>query len=166
MPFLGHLFTWQQKFIYIFQKYMLSRFQNIFYFFRGMKFDRVLIFSKYFPLTFLMKLGVLLTKISVLEKSAPGSAKKYFSQIFFFRCLVWYQWGLTNNVFLKNFGKKSFQTIFSQKSEKCQIFPKIKSEIKKSWILGKKSELGHFLSYRKIKICFGIVRTSALTLSL
>ena len=62
---------------------MLSRTQNIFYFFRGTKIDSVLIFSKKFPFTIFLVRGGILPKISVLGKIVPGSAKNIFFQIFF-----------------------------------------------------------------------------------
>ena len=82
LPFLGPLMTWQLKNIYISWKYMLSRTQNIFYFFCGTKIDWVLIFSKKFPFTIFMVRGGILTKISVLGKIVPGSAKKRFFKFF------------------------------------------------------------------------------------
>ena len=69
---------------------MVSRSQNIFYFFCGTKIDRAVIFTKKFPLTIFMIGGVFLTKNSGLKKVVPGSAKNVFFPFFFLQmsCLV------------------------------------------------------------------------------
>ena len=116
---------------------MLSRFQNIFYFFRGMKFYRVLIFSKYFfPGVFNEIRGVFDQNFS-FGKKCPWKCQKIFFPNFFSSDVSSGISEASQIRFFLKFWEKIIQNNFLPKSPKNANFSKKKSEIKKVKFWGK-----------------------------